>query len=309
MSEVDYNGKFADDDKIEENKQLNLAVKKQQQPKISLSASSLTKAFRVSSSLPQNLPVQVTLVGEEFFEESAKDLAPRPNVDLVCVIDTSGSMSGEKIALVRETLLYILEQLGEGDRLCLISFNSSASRLTHLMTAGNANKNELQNKIRSLDASGSTNIQSGLDLAFRTLQSRKYRNPVSSVLLLSDGQDDSLKHDNVGNYLSRLSLTEVFTVNCFGFGAQHDAALMNEIAKFKDGALYFVENLQQVEEMFVDALGGLFSVIATQVEIRVRLVDRIFEGVRIVKTYGEMWTPLEPAREYAVRMIQLISGV
>jgi Mg-chelatase subunit ChlD len=29
----------------------------------------------------------------------------RPNIDLICVIDVSGSMMGEKINLVRETLL------------------------------------------------------------------------------------------------------------------------------------------------------------------------------------------------------------
>jgi len=32
----------------------------------------------------------------------------RTSVDLICVIDVSGSMSGEKIGLVRETLRYII---------------------------------------------------------------------------------------------------------------------------------------------------------------------------------------------------------
>lgn len=34
----------------------------------------------------------------------------RAPVDIVAVIDKSGSMSGEKIALVRETLLFVIEQ-------------------------------------------------------------------------------------------------------------------------------------------------------------------------------------------------------
>lgn len=53
-------------------------------------------------------------------EENAKEEMTRPPIDLICVIDRSGSMSGEKIALVRKTLNLLLEFLGEKDRLCLI---------------------------------------------------------------------------------------------------------------------------------------------------------------------------------------------
>ena len=42
---------------------------------------------------------------------------------------------------------------------------------------------------------------------------------------------------------------------------------MIDIAKLKDGNFYFVENIDQVDEMFVEALGGLFSVVAQNIEI------------------------------------------
>ncbi len=37
----------------------------------------------------------------------------RGGVDLICVIDKSGSMSGEKIELVKKTLIQLGEFLGE----------------------------------------------------------------------------------------------------------------------------------------------------------------------------------------------------
>ena len=40
----------------------------------------------------------------------------------MCVIDTSGSMSGEKINLVKKTLKYVIDLLEENDRFSLISF-------------------------------------------------------------------------------------------------------------------------------------------------------------------------------------------
>jgi Mg-chelatase subunit ChlD len=48
------------------------------------------------------------------------DLDKRPSIDLICVIDKSGSMSGEKMKQVKETLLYLLELLNENDRIMLV---------------------------------------------------------------------------------------------------------------------------------------------------------------------------------------------
>lgn len=56
----------------------------------------------------------------------------RTSVDLICVIDNSGSMNGEKIELVKATLRFLLETLTPSDRLSLITFNSYAKRLCGL---------------------------------------------------------------------------------------------------------------------------------------------------------------------------------
>ena len=50
----------------------------------------------------------------------------------ICVIDDSGSMSGEKARMVRETLKILLNFLSKNDRLCLIKFDNHANQLTNL---------------------------------------------------------------------------------------------------------------------------------------------------------------------------------
>jgi Mg-chelatase subunit ChlD len=56
----------------------------------------------------------------------------RTNVDLICVLDVSGSMGGEKINLLKETMKFLLETLTPSDRLCIITFNNSAKRICPL---------------------------------------------------------------------------------------------------------------------------------------------------------------------------------
>jgi uncharacterized protein with von Willebrand factor type A (vWA) domain len=36
---------------------------------------------------------------------------------------------------------------------------------------------------------GGTNIAAGMEMAFKTIKDRKYKNPITSIFLLSDGQD------------------------------------------------------------------------------------------------------------------------
>ena len=45
---------------------------------------------------------------------------------------------------------------------------------------------------------------------------------------------------------------------------------MSNISKYKDGGFYYVDKLDTVDEMFIDALGGLFSVVAADVQIVVK---------------------------------------
>ena len=52
-------------------------------------------------------------------------------MDLVCIVDQSGSMSGEKMNLLKQTLAYIVEQMTELDRLAIVSFETSAYDRSH----------------------------------------------------------------------------------------------------------------------------------------------------------------------------------
>jgi Mg-chelatase subunit ChlD len=66
------------------------------------------RTIKLNSKDNQLLPVVVNLKTKELEEDEEGDRSP---IDLVCVIDISGSMAGEKIDLVRKTLTSLLEVL------------------------------------------------------------------------------------------------------------------------------------------------------------------------------------------------------
>lgn len=77
-----------------------------------------------------NMFGMVKLVAPSLFSDitDEKELEElRVPVDIVCVIDQSGSMTGDKIRLLKETLYYLINQLKSLDRLAIISFDTEAT--------------------------------------------------------------------------------------------------------------------------------------------------------------------------------------
>lgn len=203
---------------------------------------------------------------------------------------------------------FLLETLTPADRLSLITFNGGGRRICGLRTVTQENMVAFSAEISGLFASGGTNIMSGMNLALKTLRDRKRPNKVSSVFLLSDGQDRGAEEQ------LRLALQSeenkdlgVFSIHSFGFGTDHDEDLMNKICLMRDGSFYFIKELATLDEAFCNALGGIISLVASEVNIKVRCVaEGLLQGLTISKVYGDKWQQTAPG-EYRIRLTQLMT--
>lgn len=55
----------------------------------------------------------------------------------------------------------------------------------------------------------------------------------------------------------------------------------------KDGSFYFIKELATLDQAFCNALGGVISMVATDVSIKISNISKnIVEGVKIKKVYG-----------------------
>ncbi|KAI7999489.1 E3 ubiquitin-protein ligase WAV3 [Camellia lanceoleosa] len=117
----------------------------------------------------------------------ARNLERAP-IDLVTVLDVSGSMAGSKLALLKRALRFVIQNLGPCDRLAIVVFSSSARRIFPLRRMSEGRREDAVLAINSLVSSGGTNIVEGLKKGVRVLE-RRERNPVASIILLSDGRD------------------------------------------------------------------------------------------------------------------------
>jgi uncharacterized protein YegL len=223
------------------------------------------KPVALSPLRAQEIPCLVEISSPE------QQSAARSGIDIICVIDVSGSMQGQKLELVKKTLLFMIKRLSVTDRVSLITFSDDAKRKSGLVTMNETGKEKLSKIITSMHIEGGTEILKGLESSFSLIQSRKVPNQITSVILLSDGVDN-----NVDSAMTRLNalftkyrpkITTGFVIHTFGYGSDHQADLMNSMASTTNGGFYFVEQEKTIPQAFSDCLGEMMSVVADSVQV------------------------------------------
>lgn len=235
----------------------------------------------------QDIPVMLTLQTDDLELDSG-----RVGIDLVVVIDVSSSMSGQKIKLVRETLLFIIDELQQIDRLSLVKFNSNSDIILGLTPMIQENKKMAKELIKEhVIASSCTNITAALGDAYDVLLNRKQVNELTSIFFLSDGDDTcgNSKESIISFMESRdammIKKNMDYKINSFGYGEDHDEEVLCSLSNLKSGNFFYIKDLKLVDECFIECLGNLMTVFAKNAVINVMLA----EGVEFVKKHGENW--------------------
>jgi hypothetical protein len=116
-------------------------------------------------------------------------LAVHVPIDIVVVVPISSSMQGVKISLVRDALKFMVQNLGERDRMGLVTFGSSsgAAPLVGMTTKTWNGWSQVLSSIRPVgQKSHRADVVDGANVAMDLLMQRKSNNPIATILLISD---------------------------------------------------------------------------------------------------------------------------
>lgn len=192
----------------------------------------------------------------------------RSGLDLVAVLDVSGSMQGDKIDKMKTAMQFVIKKLSPIDRLSIVTFSDAAARLCPLRQITEASQPELQGLIDGLRAGGNTNISDGLRTGLKVLADRKLSGGrVVGVMLMSDGQQ------NRGGDAAQVVIGNV-PVYTFGFGADYDSTVLNAVAnKSMGGTFNEVNDIDGLSMAFSQSLAGLLTVVVQDLELTVARVE------------------------------------
>lgn len=186
---------------------------------------------------------------------------------LCCVLDVSGSMSGEKMESLKKGMNYIIDKLTEKDHLIIVSFNDRA-KVELTSTLQNYNGKALAKKaINNLKVGGGTDIVKALEEAIKTVQDSTSNSDASksirAMFLLTDGQDGNKLTNSKDPYksITETSVSMDCPVFTYGFGSDHDAKVLNHIATNTKSSFTFVEDIKSIDTSFLKALGLVKNIV------------------------------------------------
>jgi Ca-activated chloride channel family protein len=219
----------------------------------------------------------------------APDIMPvsdRPPLNLVLVLDKSGSMRDEgKMDYVRQAAHMLVNRLGPDDFLTIVTYNNrvrvpiSASRVK--------NRQKFHRIIDEIYADGRTFLSGGLEEGFRQAKrQRRRKGIVSRVILLSDGLANVGVTD-IGQLRRRASsmYEDGISVSTFGMGYDFDEDLLASMANGGGGSYYYISRPGDI----VAALKREFNMAAHTTASGVEIIIRPLGGARFETVPGHRW--------------------
>lgn len=167
----------------------------------------------------------------------------QPSLALSLVIDTSGSMSGQKMELAKDAAAATAEMLGADDYIQVLGFDSQPTRVVRMQSA--RNRIQILRDIGRLTARGGTAIFPALDMAYQDLSVTRAR--VKHVILLTDGQTPESGIPE----LTQAMAAEGITVSVVGLGADVNRALLQQVASVGGGRAYFTIDPHNIPRIFM----------------------------------------------------------
>ena len=153
------------------------------------------------------------------------------------VVDTSGSMGGDKLALTKEALKAFVGQIrGDRDQVGLIDFGTDIKSVWELEPVDDVRRGTLSLQIEGLESSGETALLDAVVGGYERLQLESDREAINALVVMTDGQENASRSgmsDLEWRFQEQGGVEVVVFTIAFGRGA--DEALLQRMAELGGG--------------------------------------------------------------------------
>lgn len=216
-------------------------------------------------------------------ENLGSDISAPRNVDMVIVLDRSGSMNGRKISDARQAVLNLLSSLSAEDRFSLITYSDGVQLVSGLRRMTAEYRHQMEALIRGVTAGGATNLGAGLEAGINVILSATETGNAAKVILISDGlANRGITEPTRLSTMVAVAVEKEFAVSAVGVGNDFNEQLMTAIADRGAGNYYYLENPLAFAEVFQREFGYSKATVATNVSISLQL-DK---GISLVDAAG-----------------------
>ena len=216
------------------------------------------------------------------------------NVDMVIVLDRSGSMKGRKLGDARQAVSQLLTMLTANDRFALVTYSDGVQRISALKPVNAAHQQQLASAIAGVTAGGGTNLGAGLQAGIDVLLAGEEIGNARKLVLISDGLANKGITDAARlGAMANIAVEKEFGVSTVGVGNDFNELLMTSIADRGAGNYYYLENPMAFSEVFQKEFFYAQATLVSNVSIWIPEAD----GLSVVDAAGY---PITRQKHFAV---------
>jgi len=206
-----------------------------------------------------------------------------PPANLVFLVDVSGSMSdNDKLPLVKSSLKMLTKQLRSQDTISIVTY-AGHTQVTLPATKG-SDTDKILAAIDSLDASGSTNGEAAIKLAYQQAKIHYKKDGINRILMMTDG-DFNVGVSDVDEMLDiiRRERDSGVSLSTFGFGEGNlNDHMMEQVADNGNGNYSYIDSLSEVKKALVDEMSATFNTVAKDVKVQVEFNPQTVKEWRLI---------------------------
>ena len=184
--------------------------------------------------------------------------AARKPINLVMLLDTSGSMRGARMENMQSAAVSFVEQMGDEDFITIIAFADSPMEIvSHARLADS--RNEVIGLIEQLQARGNTTLYDAVGEGGRVINRTTTSSASNVMVVLSDGADTaSISFTGITADLIDLATGDNTTIFTISYGDSAETELMQELATRANGNHYVGDeaSIALIYEEMSAAFGG-----------------------------------------------------
>lgn len=230
---------------------------------------------------PWNAGTRLLHIGIKAYDLPAT--AERPPVNLVLLLDVSGSMSNDdRLPLAKRAFAMMVGQLRPTDTVAIVTYAGSSG--VALPPTRVADKTRILATLDSLSAGGSTAGAEGLATAYDLAKENYNKEGVNRIILATDGDFNVgvSAPGGLAEYVARQRSSGVFlSVLGFGMGNYQDT-MMQAIAQNGNGVAAYIDSLSEARRVLADQLTGTLFTVAKDVKFQVEFNPAQVKSYRLL---------------------------
>ena len=206
---------------------------------------------------------QIIYILLEFGVPADANKRPAPPLNLCMVLDRSTSMQGENLDMVKATAIQIMHKLRPQDFFSLVSFSDRAETIIPATRSPDYAVQEA--RIQMLQASGGTEIYSGLELGYNEILRNLSTSRVNHIILLTDGHTYGDENNCIS--LAQKAAERGIGISGLGIGSEWNDNFLDKLASLTGGSSMYLPQPRDIQHTLLDKFNQLGKAYAEELRL------------------------------------------